>query len=409
MASGGALGYGAAGRAARALWRGARLSGLLLLGRGAAAADAPLPPAASAPNPEAHARAVQLHEDAEGALAAADWLTACQLYEASQALDPSATTQGRIAQCLEHDGKLAGALRAYEQALRLVPKLDEPRRQLAAERLPRYISELEPRVPRLTLRVAPELVNAEIRFDGVVLGQAELDVALQVDPGSHVIAVTATGFLEQGCVLQPSEAARLEVRVEARRAVDSTPDADVGCQSLGAAVVRISLSASAPAVLDPPGSSSTSARSSSLQPAAVLGAGEPAPLSLASSAPGLPDAGIPDRPAGRASLQRTLGYTLGGVGTAGLALAAYFGIRTLVLVGRADCDARRECSPRGVTTMQDAEQSQTAGFVAGGVGAALIGGGLALLLVPLSAAPAGDTAAVALGLARGGIRMKAIW
>lgn len=316
----------------------------------------------------ARAEATALHERAEAALASGDWATACPLYAASQARDPSAPTQGRIAQCLEHEGKLASALRAYEAALELVPQLDETRRRLAAERFPQYIHELEARVPQLSLRVAPPLTVASLQLDGAALSAAELGVGVRVDPGSHRLDVAAPGFAEQSCEVSLGERARLEVEIEPRRAGGAEP----GCHSGGSApppatqALRIVLASLAPEVV--PASQAAKVASAGASP--VAAAALPAyPLVLP------PAGGLRQE----ADVRRGIGYVIGGLGAAGLVTAAYLGLRALVLVDTAHCNAANECDERGARRMADAEQAQTAGFVALGAGAALLGTGALLL------------------------------
>jgi hypothetical protein len=81
------------------------------------------------------------------------------------------------------------------------------------------------------------------------------------------------------------------------------------------------------------------------------------------------------------SNQRLLGAIVGAAGLASLVVAGVFGVRTLMLVddSRAHCTpGTNECSRTGVDLVDRARGSQNAGFLFGGVGAALLGTGVVL-------------------------------
>ena len=351
-----------------------------------------------APSSDAKAEATALHERAEAALATGDWTAACPLYSASQALDPSAPTQGRVAQCLEHEGMLASALRAYQAALELVPRLDETRRRLAAQRFPRYIQELEPRVPHFTWRVAPELDALTVQLDGAALRADDLRTSLRVDPGSHRLVVNVSGFVEQSCELAAREGARVEIEI-------APPAAGVGpgCQSVSDALLRIVLAQEHRAVA---AGRLTHRRSDDVTAAPAQPNAASAP---AASVPAVayPLAMPAREPAHEALVRRRVGYVVGGVGAASLVAAAYWGVRTLVLVDGAHCNAAGECDERGAQRMSDAQDAQLAGFIALGAGAALLGAGALLLWTGPSAE--GEPAAWKVGLAPRGAWLEAQW
>src|SRR3954468_15943585 len=63
------------------------------------------------------AAAESLFKTARALLDKGDWAAACPKFEASLALNPSASTAINIARCHEHDGKLATAWEDYNRAL----------------------------------------------------------------------------------------------------------------------------------------------------------------------------------------------------------------------------------------------------------------------------------------------------
>jgi hypothetical protein len=80
---------------------------------------------------------------------------------------------------------------------------------------------------------------------------------------------------------------------------------------------------------------------------------------------------------------------VGGAGIVALGVAGYFGVKTLVLVNAASPHCPDgECDDEGYRMVEDANTAQTIGFVVAGVGAALVGTGIAICLTaPSDGAP----------------------
>lgn len=303
-------------------------------------------------------QASRLHEEAERALKARNWDQACRLYEESEALDPSTTTQARIAECREHDGHLARALEAYKAALPLLDRLEPERKPRIAELIRRRIEALEPRVPKLRLTTAAEIEGLVLTLDGRTLSQEELDAPILVDPGAHVITATAPTFAPARCELEEAEGMQKDAAV-----VTGAGDA---CRlEEGRWIVTLRKVESALAA-------------ASIAPAEKRAIREPPKIqALVEPASSPHDSGRGDSH----RTERVAGWALGGAGIVALGVGAYFGIRTLILVSDADCDAQNRCSQDGVNTIHSASDAQTAGFVAAGVGAALFTGGIVLELL----------------------------
>jgi hypothetical protein len=88
--------------------------------------------------------------------------------------------------------------------------------------------------------------------------------------------------------------------------------------------------------------------------------------------------------------QRVLGLVVGGVGVAGLAVGAIFGVRSIALKSDRDalCSGGNLCDAAGVAKDQHARDTalaSTIGFVAGGV---LLASGVVLFLTAASSRPA---------------------
>src|ERR1041385_61715 len=303
-------------------------------------------------------QASKLHEEAEHALKKGDWGHACRLYEESEALDPSATTQTRVAECLQHDGHLARALEAYKAALPLAERLEPDRKRRIAELIRHRIEALDPRVPKLRIATAPDIDGLVLTLDGRTLSREELDAPFFIDPGNHVITATAPTFAPSRCEIEETEGA-------AKDAAVVTGSGDVCRLEEGRWIVTLrKLDSDLPAVSAAPTETRrTSERRES--------------RSLVERASTQRDSGQGDSH----RTKRVVGWALGGAGIVALGVGAYFGIRTLSLVSDADCDAQNRCSQSGVDTIDRASGTQTAGFVAVGVGAALLTGGIVLELL----------------------------
>lgn len=115
---------------------------------------------------------------------------ACPKLAESQRLDPGIGTQFRLAVCYEYEGKLASAWAAFLEVASLATASGQHERARAASR---RASLLESRLPRLKIAVpaASRAPGLEITRDATVVGEAQWDVALPVDPGDHQVEVTA--------------------------------------------------------------------------------------------------------------------------------------------------------------------------------------------------------------------------
>jgi len=139
------------------------------------------------------AAAEQLFAAGREAFERRDFASACPKFEESQRLDPAAGTLINLAACYEKLGRLASAWETWRGALQVLTPSDE--RRPAVERL---AEAMEKRVPRLFIELAPGApAGTRVARDSVDLGAASLGVGLPVDPGRHLVIVTAPGRLER--------------------------------------------------------------------------------------------------------------------------------------------------------------------------------------------------------------------
>lgn len=133
-----------------------------------------------------------LYRQARDLMAAGNYDEACPKFAQSQQLDPATGTLLNLAACHEKQNRLATAWLEYSDAL-VAARRDqrEDRVQFARER----VLELEPRLSRLTLLLAPN-ANAPgltIELDGASVGSAVFGAPTPVDPGKHSVRVSAPG------------------------------------------------------------------------------------------------------------------------------------------------------------------------------------------------------------------------
>jgi tetratricopeptide (TPR) repeat protein len=140
------------------------------------------------------ALAEALYRQARELMAQAKYAEACPKLAESYRLDPGTGTLLNLATCRELEGKLATAWLLYSDAL-LAAQRDrrDDREQFARE----HLSELEPKLSRLTLVVPPEAdtPDLDLTLDGARIAAASRGVPTYVDPGSHNVQAKAPGKL----------------------------------------------------------------------------------------------------------------------------------------------------------------------------------------------------------------------
>jgi hypothetical protein len=266
------------------------------------------------------AGAEQLFNSAKELLKAGDWKGACAKFEASLALDPSISTELKIAKCHEHEGKLARAWSDYQEAIKHNRELsDRPeKRRLELEEFAKaQLAELEPRVPKVRVIVHEPPPGLRIKRGALELPLAALGDALPADAGTLHITAEAPGFATLERDVTVVEGKTIDVEITLSREV-------------------------APPPAPPP------------PPAA-------APLAtVASPTPPLPS-----------NQQRTAGIASMAVGGVTLASAGALAIVTRVLVAQSSglCNAQNVCNKEGFELRNQAASAQSVSLVLAGVGA----------------------------------------
>jgi hypothetical protein len=252
---------------------------------------------------------------------------ACPKLRESHRLDAGGGTVLALALCYEAEGRWASAWAAFNEVIAFAQRDGRADRESRAKE---RLAALEPRLSRLTIRVADPPDGLEVLRDGSLLAAAAWGSTIPVDPGRHEIQARAPGY-------RPWQAV-LEVAAEGRPYEVEIP-----------ALAPVAVSAPAP---------------SSLPPVTAAGsAPSDAPIDATSGT----DVGPPPR--------LIAGYSLLGAGMIGLGIGTWFGLRAISDSEAADerCP-QPECSdPEGVRLAEDGRRSalvSTVAFAAGGVLAA---------------------------------------
>jgi hypothetical protein len=282
-------------------------------------------------------------------------------------LDPSARTEINLADCDERVGKLVDAQHHWLEARdRAAAEGQEAIRQEAERRL----GALEPRMPRLTLRLADGApADAKVLRDGVEVARVSLGMEVAVDPGRHELAVRANGHQDKVEV----------VTLEEKDKKDLTLDAG------------------APATAAPVGPS-------------------PSPPALSAGGTGSP--GGPSGPSGERAAapeskgmgtQRILALASAGIGVAGLGAGSVMGVLALSKWNGAKtgCSSDGTCSTTVLPDAQTARSDATASTVLFVVGAVALAAGAALWFTSPSA-PGGAALLVAPTVTPGGGGFEAV-
>jgi hypothetical protein len=199
---------------------------------------------------------------------------ACPKFEESLRLDPGMGTQFNLAFCWEQIGRSASAWAMFLDVAAAARAAGQAQREAAARE---RAAALEPKLSRLSIRVASPAEGMEITRDEISVGRAVWGTAVPVDPGTHKLKASAPGKLPWTQDVRVADAAA-RVSVDVPRLEDAPVEA--AAAPAAAPVIRESVS--------------------------------------------MPE---PDHSRGGADGQRIAAWVLGGVGVAGLGVGTYFALR----------------------------------------------------------------------------------
>lgn len=179
-----------------------------------------------------------LFQKGKEAFDAKRYAEACPAFAESYRLDPVSGSLVALASCYEADGKLASAWSRYGELASLAEREGKKERAEAARQ---RAKELEPKLARLTVSVAPDaaaLQGLVVKRDGTELGAASFGTAIPVDRGEHTIEATAPGHAPFAQKVSIQDGATMSVSIPALTSEGGTtppppPSPDTTPQSSG--------------------------------------------------------------------------------------------------------------------------------------------------------------------------------
>jgi hypothetical protein len=175
---------------------------------------------AFAQTPAEKARAEQQFRQARKSMEARDFQKALELLRESQSIEKRPSTLLNIAVCEEELGQLATALLHFRE---VGPQL--PPRDARLAIIKEHVDKLEPRVPRLDISVpAGAPTGTTVTLDGSPVEPAAWGAPIAVDPGPHVVVVTAPGAPPQRREVLAVEARSLVVSFAPWSSAPRPPD-----------------------------------------------------------------------------------------------------------------------------------------------------------------------------------------
>ena len=309
--------------------------GVLAVAR-AAHADPPQPQNAGPQNTGTQkagtdlAAAESLFREGKAAMAQKRYEEACSKFAESNRLDPQMGTLLNLAYCHESAGKTASAWGEFNEVAAQAARAGQTGRAGFAKQ---HAAAVEAKLSRVKLTGGA--ADSTVKVDGKVVGAAVIGSAIPMDPGTH----------------------RLEVSAPGKKSREATFDVPQG-----------------PSSTEVPVPSLESAVASDAAPAPGPAEPEPAPREAPKSS--------------SSSGTRTAGFVLGGVGIAGIAAGAVFGV---IYLGKASDynDCHGFCGGTAQSDQDKKSSAQTMGWIstaAFGVGVVGLATGTILLLTSKSSA-----------------------
>lgn len=281
-----------------------------------------------------------LFEEGRRLMAEGKYAEACPKFEEGQRLSPGVGMRFNQADCYEKIGRTASAWTGFMDAAGMARAQRQPDREKAAKD---RAAALEPALVRLKIELAPgaKLAGLEVKRDGLVVGEAQLGLAIPVDPGEHVIAAAAPNHVEWSTTVKSTKPG----------------------ETLGALVPKLAEKHAAVTPTPTP---------------------TPAPLTPAPLAPTPPS---DRRPGGT---QRILGLSAAGVGVVGLGVGTAFGLMAKSKQDEAASHCVGDvCDADGIFLRDRAigrANVSTVAFIAGGV--FVVGGAVLFFTAPSAKAAA---------------------
>jgi hypothetical protein len=303
------------------------------------------------------AGAEALFSEAKRKMEAGNYAEACLLLEESQRLDPGGGTLLNLAVCHEKEGKTASAWAEFQEALLIARNDRRPdRAQLAEER----VRELEPKLSRLTIKVAPsaDADGLAVKIDSVSRARVTWDRALPIDPGLHTVSASANGRKEWS------------------------------------GKINVGANADAVTVEIPP----------------LEQAEAPTPVTMPVTTPATQTESPEPAPASGMGTGQIVGLAVAGAGVVALGVGGFFGLRAIDKDDASDLACTPRCTKDGEALNNEAKSAADISTVSVGIGLAAIAVGGVLFFTSSPSKPRSRTALVPTATAReAGLVWRGVW
>jgi hypothetical protein len=221
------------------------------------------------------ATARSLGQDGESALEAKDFKKAEDLFRRADRLVHAPTLSLGLARALAGAGKYVESQETYNRIIRegVFPGAPAPF-QRAVDDAKKEVDAVSPKVAGATITVqgpgGAEIANPSVLLDGVAVNAASLGVRRLVDPGSHVLKVSADGYKAQELHFQVNEGGSVTEPVTLEKDASAPPPPTTGTNTTGAATPP---PATTTTTSPPPPPAGGGSHSSSVLPIVAFGVG----------------------------------------------------------------------------------------------------------------------------------------
>lgn len=153
---------------------------------------------------------------------------ACEAFEKSFKLDPGIGAQLNIAKCYEDWGKIGQAFTAYQAAEKMAKDANDSR----APKIHELIVDLEPNVPHLTIKVPKDAPSSlEVTLDSRPV--ETLGEPFVIDPGPHTIEWSVPGSKKKTKIVAVDRGGDSEVKLDVPKAEPSDTGGTTGGATIG--------------------------------------------------------------------------------------------------------------------------------------------------------------------------------
>jgi tetratricopeptide (TPR) repeat protein len=209
------------------------------------------------------ATAQALFDNAKKLMKSGKYAEACPILEESQRIEARSGTALNLADCYEHQGRLASAWSTFLTAAALAKTASNPERERGARD---RAAALAPRLSSLLISAAAAKSTPDLQItrDGERIGPVQLGLPLPTDAGEHTIAATAPGRKPWRTVVTVAGAASTTKVV--------VPDLENAAPAPSAAVAVAPVSGRERATKPPPPAAPSESTSAGVNNAVIAGA-----------------------------------------------------------------------------------------------------------------------------------------